>query len=69
MKFILIFLSLLFLIGCVSYHDDCLKMENLIFKSDKCESGLAGAGITGHAPSCLSIEDADELKSVCPNFK
>lgn len=37
-------------------------INNITSEDSSCESGYVILGITGHAPSCLSVEDAEELK-------
>jgi hypothetical protein len=79
MKKLILMIGFILLSGCaqtlavldVLFPDTsaaCEQLEAIVFKDEACTSGLAGAGITGHTPSCLSEQDAEGIRAICPNF-
>ncbi len=71
---VLLALMLIFLFsgGCASVPQECREMEasGLIFRSEKCSSGIEAAGLTGHpSGGCLKNSEAEEIKAHCGNFR
>lgn len=64
MKLLTVLIICLMLIGCVSaqYRKDLEAARSMFIPAPDCASGYKAFGITGHAPSCISEADADELR-------